>query len=417
MTQPPDEPAPGPTEDRPGEDLPLIELETLLNRPPSLRKRLAQLGLILLAALVALVILWGRGAPNRPAAPAVSEPTPTAFPPMLLIISNVNFGTVIVNGKQQVGAVPGYMLLPVHSRAYTITLDTPPFRPVTCSVRLADLKPSDPLSDGKHCVGYAASRYSPPGTPAFQIYLFLTPNDLPPDQQSQITGLLTRTLTLQQHTTVPVGSYFATRYNYYGATSQRASVPLRASATIAPFALHNPQIILPCVEFICPGSIPSESDYPLAGHQWAVIVTLALRWRFTTTSGSVVSDVLFQGDSPYTQIIATAHLFLSLDDAGAWTISQNVPVSDVASQLQDTFCNIGNTILQGAASPGPNGTITTLRDRGVEGCEWQTQVNSTEQGTFLWRFGVLLVADAKTHAAYPSLPIAPPQEIAALAQP
>jgi hypothetical protein len=287
-------------------------------------------------------------------------------------------------------------------------------------VRLADLKPAIPLSDGEHCLSVAAAQNSSPGTPAYQISLFVTPDDLPASQQSQVTRLLTQALTTRQDTTVPAGSYYATSFqpitNVTGQRVSIASVPLQGSATIAPFALQDPQIGVPCVGFICPGSFLSGDAYTFTVPEWAVTVTLALRWRFTTASGKVVSDVLFQGDNPYTEVVTFAILFLALDTAGDWTIAQNLAMPSAASQLQDSFCGIGDSILQGAASPGQNGSVTTLRDLGAEGCEWLEQVNGIDQGIFLWRFGVLLAADARTHAAYPQLPLAPPAEIAAVAQ-
>jgi hypothetical protein len=62
-------------------------------------------------------------------------------------------------------------------------------------------------------------------------------------------------------------------------------------------------------------------------------------------------------------------------------------------------------------------TIGTLYDRGAEGCELVLKEQSVEQGRFLWRFGVVLAADAQAHATYPELPVAPPEEIAAIELP
>jgi hypothetical protein len=57
MSQHPAEP-PTPDEQGEGASLPLIDLETLLNRPPSQRKRLVQIGFMLAALLVVVVTFW-----------------------------------------------------------------------------------------------------------------------------------------------------------------------------------------------------------------------------------------------------------------------------------------------------------------------------------------------------------------------
>jgi hypothetical protein len=147
------------------------------------------------------------------------------------------------------------------------------------------------------------------------------------------------------------------------------------------------------------------------GHQWAIEVLLALRWHFSTASGATVSDVLFQGYNPFLQEQTSATLYLSLNGAGDWAISHNAPVPDTADQLAGSFCAIGQNILWQVAAPGENGSIELLQDRGAQGCKWAEQVNNVDQGTFIWRFGVLLAADAKTHAAYPQLLVAPPAEL------
>ena len=139
-----------------------------------------------------------------------------------------------------------------------------------------------------------------------------------------------------------------------------------------------------------------------------------MRWRFSTASGAVVGDILFQGNDSYTQIETSINLFLSLDTFGDWTISQNAPVPNIVSQLQRATCSIGQNVLTQIVAPGPNGSIETLHDQGAQGCEWRVLVNGIDQGIFLWCFGVVLAADARADAAYSELPIVPPEEIAAL---
>jgi hypothetical protein len=56
----------------------------------------------------------------------------------------------------------------------------------------------------------------------------------------------------------------------------------------------------------------------------------------------------------------------------------------------------------------------SLHDRGVEGCELGATINRVDGGSYVWRFGVLLAADAQAHSILPALPRASPAEIAAV---
>jgi hypothetical protein len=50
----------------------------------------------------------------------------------------------------------------------------------------------------------------------------------------------------------------------------------------------------------------------------------------------------------------------------------------------------------------------------VEGCELGAAINGVDGGRYVWRFGVLLAADAQAHRILPALPLASPAEIAAV---
>ncbi|HEY7348600.1 MAG TPA: hypothetical protein VH599_09830 [Ktedonobacterales bacterium] len=418
MAQHTDEPAPDPAEDGTSENLPLVELETILNRPPSRRKRLMQISFVLLAALIALVIFWGDIAPARPAAP-LAVPQPANPPPALLIVSNINYGAVTINGKKQAGPLP--ILVAIHGNTYDISLDAPPFRPISCHVALSHVTAAGVQSGDKRCLAFAAPNGSMlglndvEGVLKFEILISLTPDNLPPGQQSQLTAMLTQALTTRQAMTVPAGSYFATGFDAPSVTSQRASAPLRASATVAPVVPQNQDIGLPCVGFICPGIMSPQLPLSLTGHQWGIVVLLASRWRFSTPSGALVSDVAFQGFTEVRRTENTVQLFLSLGANGNWVISPNATVNDAASQVKDTFCAAGENILQQAIGSTINLSIAPTRDQGARGCELQLLVDNAFQGMFLWRFGVLLAVDQQAHTTRPELPIAPPAEIAALA--
>jgi hypothetical protein len=171
-----------------------------------------------------------------------------------------------------------------------------------------------------------------------------------------------------------------------------------------------------CVSFICSRPIDPLTIVPASGHQWSIQAAVTLRWSFSGASGTVVSDVSFWGNASSDPVANTIPLFLSRNAVGDWTVPQNAPVPHVSYQLQGTFCFIGASILQQALMSDASASITTINDRGVQGCELLAFVNGVSQGTFLWRFGVLLAANAKAHGTYPQLPVAPPEEIAAVEQ-
>jgi hypothetical protein len=415
MAQHTDGSAPDPAVERVGEALPLNELEVILSRPPSRRKRLTQLGLVLLAAMAALVLLWGSTAQGGPSAPA-SAPTPSTSPPLLLILGDVNYGTLSINGNRQPGQLP--LLVAVHSKSLDIRLNAPPFGSLSCQLNLAALNGSGSPATDRHCLALPVSNAGlfslngVTGRPAFEAYLSLGLADLPPDQQNQVTALVSQALSLRQDTAVPVGSYFATSFTAPTAiASQRASTPLKASVTVAPAEYGGSAPF--CAEFICPRVIDPAIASSLTGGQWVVKVTLAVSWRFSTASGAVVSRVPFLVTSRGGSAAATAALFLSPAKNGAWTISHNAPVPNFAGQLQDAFCSSGETILQQAVGYDPSSGIVTNSDQGAPGCEIHLYLQNTFRGTFLWRFGVLLAVDARAHATDPHVPVAPPEEVAA----
>jgi hypothetical protein len=55
---------------------------------------------VLLAAMILLVLFWNGIAPAMPVAPAAA-PTLTSSPPLLLILSNVNYVALTINGNKQ----------------------------------------------------------------------------------------------------------------------------------------------------------------------------------------------------------------------------------------------------------------------------------------------------------------------------
>lgn len=106
-------------------------------------------------------------------------------------------------------------------------------------------------------------------------------------------------------------------------------------------------------------------------------------------------------------------LLLSYHDATGWQVSQQGASGSEVEQLNRSVCTAGVTMLSiQIAEQAQN--IQIAHDAGIEGCELLARPDQGQQGLFLWRFGVLLAADDGAHAMQPALPIAPPDEIAAV---
>jgi hypothetical protein len=253
-------------------------------------------------------------------------------------------------------------------------------------------------------------------SPTVQVYITLGFNDLPPDQQSQVTSLLARALHTQQDLAVPTGSYIATSFHTPTTiTSQLASAPLSGRGIVDLVGDEGqgtgwPCAGLLCVQFIGPGNAP-----PPGGQQWSIQAQVALHWSFSDSTGRLVSNVVFQGDNSAEFVGKTISLFLSFNRTQGWTIAQNDAALAMSSWLQDTFCSTGQTILQQMIETSGGGySDNVLHNQQARGCEIQAYVYNSYQGAFLWRFGVLLAVDKQAHTTAPQLPIAPQAEISAL---
>lgn len=407
VSQEPDNSSSFPSEQDAGEDLLLIELDTLLNRPPSRRKRLIQIVLALAAFVVVLVTFWNVIVPGTPPAPPVHV-QPTQPPPTFTIISNVNYETITINGQPQRGSVP--LTIKMRSQPpYTITLDAPPFRTLTC--RFPPPGPGTPntfdpcLETGT----FIASQQA-----AYVLDMLFTLANLPAAQQQQITALIPQAITMQQTLTAPAQSTIVTGLNADGTiNARRVTGPLRASVFLVPVTqTYQGQQGTFCNSFVC----VDDTGAPLphaspSGHLWEVSTPVALRWRFTTASGQIVSDVTFPSNT-------MTNLSLSYDAATGWQI---VPFpadeGSLSQQLTRLVCATGMQMLfveQARYLSGEGWDEAILHDAGINGCELALTQNNTDEGHFLWRFGALLAVDARAHSTLPTLPIASPADLAAV---
>jgi hypothetical protein len=415
-------------------NLPLVALETLLNRPPSLRKRLLHSGLLLLALGVALIIFWGSIVPGKGVLLATVPPAPAT----LLISSNVSAGTVTINGRLQRGSLPLRVPLPTHLPA-SVVLAAPPFRPITCQ-----LPPTRRPAPGT----FAPCLVSSGGTvtaPEVDLRFYLIQSDLPLAQQGQIDTVLAQALSFQQETVVPPQDYFATNAApSQMITSQRATTPLRASVFLvantaaAPGSCgkdtcqscgKNPCAAArfgvaalpgiptdppePCVDFSCPNCVEGFcyqevfGATSLSGQHWEVEVLVRLGWHFQQPAGKVVSTVIYPE-------IETLRLVLYADRWGNWQLlSQGNQGWNPAQQLSSVVTLTGRSLVA-LQLAGTGWSFSIAHQGGITGCEFAVWQYRQAKGKFLWRFGVLLAADAGAQTLWPTLPVAPFDEMAAV---
>ena len=400
-----DDPPPADEEASSDERLPLTELESISARPPSWRKRGAQLALLALALCVGLVATWSAIAPQQAALPAASP-----IPISALLVSNLTNATITLNGKQLPGHPP--MTVSAYLQTDAITISAPLFHAHTCHFK--GLVSED---DTTHCLFTTNPGFFQNAAP-FIIGVYLTPDDLLPGQKEQLIAPLMQQLSIGLQTTTRPGDDIATAFaeSDYTITSQQATTPLQASAMLAQagpqasISHSYPEFFSPsCEQLFCPFGFgpPSYNPAP-AGQVWGLLLNVVLRWRFTDGTGAALGDVTYATDVP-------AGLFPPLPqvqfvyDAAGWHLAAG---TNLNAGMPDFICDNGMTILQHRIT-GPYNNMGPVTNKGVEGCSISVQTNKGD-GLFLWRFGVLLAANDDAHAILPDLPIASPAAIAAV---
>ena len=406
MSSTPDDLPPADEEEPSDERLPLTELESISARPPSWRKRGAQLALLALALCVGLAATWSAIIPKRQAAQPASPPVPISA----LVVSNLTNATITLNGKKLSGHPP--MTVSADLEQDEVTIAAPLFRPRTCH-----FKGLVSEEDTTHCLFTTNNGLVQNGA-AFIIGVYLTPDDLLPAQQNQVIAPIMQQLSAGLQTTTQPGDAIPTAFAGadYTITSRQASTPLQARAVLAQagpgssISHSYPYFYSPsCEQLFCPSGFgPAAPFQAPSGQVWSLLLNVMLRWRFTDATGSAIADVTYPSDSPAGLFLALPYVQFVYDAATGWHLATD---TDLNAEMPDFLCANGWTILGHRLSP-PNNT-GPVTNKGVEGCLIPVQAKGGS-GTFLWRFGVLLAADAGAHALLPDLPIASPAAIAAV---
>ncbi len=401
-------------ESQQADDAPQIDLEPQRPRPPSRRKRLAQISLVLVAVVAVVALLHSVLPPARSTSGATDTPIPTTPPPpaTTLLLSNITFGAVTINGKQQQGTVP--MFFEASSTTYRITITAPPFHPETCTIIFTDLGPQTNtrsstclVSDGTFPMmtinGVTA-------TPLYLVEIEFSANDLPFDQQQQIDSVLAHADALQQTTTAPAGSYIATSLNADNTiTSRLITSPLQATASLS-VATSGESSLYPCAELICTVACDPTGCSSITGMTWLVGVPMTSNWRFATAGGRVVGDVSFSA-------VDVIEKLLAYDPVTGWSLSDQPLPDEIsgANSIGSMDCETGSQVLQQLSQSATGFSSAISGGEGIEGCLITGgSTDTSNSGTFVWRFGVLLAADDTAHQSLPDLPIAPQAEIDAV---
>jgi hypothetical protein len=361
--------------DMPGDELDSAGIE---NRPRYTlfrRKQLIQVALLMMAIGTVLATFWTLTAPKQS---SYSGPLISA-----LLVSNVNFGTITLNGQHLASHPP--LKTMIHADANDLTLVAPPFQAYTCHFQRLSISQTD------HCLSTREAVAERGGDLVNTVILgiFLLPDNLPLHQRASALALINRSL-VAQHTTVPTGSYFATSIDQTAMiTSQIAPAPLQATATFTP---DTPSTL----------RIDPANAALLTRPTWGLAFSVALRWRFLDASGEAISNVTY----PATAGIG---LFMAYTPSTGWQLSKGLG-EDLPSQLVGTICSAGAQVLQQETGRTFH-SISLPAPATPAGCLIQVQENGNPVGEFLWSFGVLFAADQTAHASLPALPIAPPKEL------
>jgi hypothetical protein len=376
--------------------LPLIELETLLNRPPSWRKRWLHLGVLLCVLLVTLLTCWNVLPFGHPVNATRAAPGATS---RLFITSNVTAGTLTLNGRPHRVVFP--IQLALQSQApLVVTLSAPPFSAITCQV-----PPTHPTRPGAFnpCV-LSAEEASQEQPSVVRLSILLGLDALPPPLQLQALTFLPWEATAQATITVSSRAYIALGLASDGAiTSQLTKVPLKATASLAPSLLTTLQGDPFCDGKICYAPLAAAAN---TAPFWAITVPVVLRWQFTNAGGQVVSSVAYP-------VIEGWQVSLTYASATGWYAPMALNTGGSATRkFSNLSCETGAALLQ-AQIAGMGWTIRVAHQAGIEGCQLVGQQTEIDRAVFLWRFGVLLAVDAPAHRLLPTLPLAQPADTAA----
>ncbi len=406
-------------------NLETIDLDASPPRRTSPRKRLIQLVMMTLLIIVTVVGFWYYLTPALKMPPATN-----IVPGQALIESNASYGTVTLNGKKLAGSPP--LVVTLSQGINYLTIDAPPFRPVSCQIEWPPTFHQDtckgPEGGSPFNLDTHPTTYTFQGkniTPKVVIGLPLLLEHLPTNLQSNALAAIKQSLDQEAsalQSPVPIGQYFATGLDAQGLPVARlATAPLQALPMVS--QATSPVAINGCATSLCPNMFASQPMIPQSsdGTLWSVVVQTVVGWRFTTAAGNQVSKVMFPA-------VSFLPLLLSYSPNGGWTVlDPPYAQTNMTNWVISSLCNAGQEILAIADQALPV-TESGITGSSIAGCKFSIDLRPADitptpgthvpplltHGSYLWRFGVLLAADENSHTLLPSLPIAPSAEVDAI---
>jgi hypothetical protein len=387
-----------------------MELETALRRrtPPRWRALSTTLVSIILVAIV-FGVLRNAGARYPSSSSAPNSPSP-GHP--LLITANVTRGTVTLNGRR-VGSPPVIVSTSVLGAGpNVITLSAPPFAPQSCAID----GPID-LSSASNATITGTCYLDIGATPAAVVGFTETGANLPPDLRLDALEAVRQALSgTAPVLTVPPGQYYAAGTDAQGhIISRRAGPALMGVVVVQPRDVPSLGLMAPsdlCAGFGCPAAAP---DATRPGHApsastaqvWSIGEGTQATWSFVDQSGwpHLVGGATYPIETPLS-------LTLAYSASGTWRVL-TPPGQDLTNAVD--LCGSGAALLeQNTRWTGYGVEQLAHGATSLTGCVLDLVASDrSEHGRFVWRFGVLLAADARAHATLPFLPLAPAAEIAA----
>ncbi len=384
-----------------------VDLDEVMRRRMSLRTRLARAGslLVLLALAAGLLAHQIASELDQDRIQSLIAAGP------VVLVSNVSFGTVTLNGKPLPGSPP--LVLPVRTGENAVTFAAPPFLSRSCHLTwgASGLVNGDCPAEGRDRAVTINGRVV---VPSAIIAFGLSGGDLPVNLYASARAVAEEALNkIHDGANVPPGQYIATGgYWPDELASELATMPLDAAIT---FGLYIEQDFTPrsqeCDISMCAGPLFVTTASARAAPVWNADLDAFARWEFTGGGLHEVS-VLY----PLMLHVSNA---LTYDAFAGWQQPGPLPGGggplpfDVS--LEASLCSTGSYVL-GALTQTRDYIGSVVRDSGRDGCEieLQTVQGRVSQGLFIWRFGVLLAADAIANALLPGLPLASAAKIAAV---
>jgi hypothetical protein len=396
------------------ESPPGIELEGALAPRASPVRRLRRVVLTALVCLVAGGVLLRELVLARPegSVPTSLAPGP---PGPAVLLSNVSFGTVTVNGQRLLGSPP--LELPLQVGWNRIMYDAPPFARQNCGIQWSG---SGRVYSDCPTIGQGlASDVVIDGLvvrPSALVVFKLSGGDLTPPLYAaarttvaaDLAAVTSYTDNVADGEWVAVGGHWpddiASR-QVTGFTRANAAFGLYDDRNTAPRLAH-------CGTALCAGGLFYTTASTQVGPVWNVAPDAYYVWHFSDGAG-------FSGASLPYPVSPSVSVPLAYDAAHGWylldaRIHNGYPLP-LAVLLDGTFCDAGSLALE-ALTPLSLGPIATvISNGGPKGCAIALQSQKLQPlGRYVWRWGVLLSADGEARMTLPDLPVASANEIIAV---